>query len=64
MDDLYNINNNQNVKNSDQNNDVNKPLPEVFKELKEARNKQFIEEKINANKISMFFSLYKNFYVL
>ena len=49
---MNNINNNQNVKNNVQNSNVNRPLPEVFKELKEARNKQFIEEKINANKWS------------
>ena len=42
-----NINNNQknNVNNSS-NIQGNKPLPEVFKELKETRNRQFIEEKI------------------
>ena len=49
---MNNINNNQNVKNNVQKSNVNRPLPEVFKELKEARNKQFIEEKINANKWS------------
>lgn len=44
--------NNQN--NNYKNNNVQntKPLPEVFKELKEARNRQFIEEKINSNKWS------------
>lgn len=48
-----NINNNQkNNMNNSSNIQSNKPLPEVFKELKEARNKQFIEEKINANKWS------------
>ena len=45
------MDNNLNNKNVN-NNQANKPLPEVFKELKAARNKQFIEEKINANKWS------------
>lgn len=43
-------NQNNNLKNNNIQN--SKPLPEVFKELKEARNKQFIEEKINSNKWS------------
>ena len=45
----YNKNNSNNNSNNIQN---VKPLPEVFKELKETRNKQFLEEKINANKWS------------
>lgn len=47
-----NVNNNQINRNNIQNNNVNKPLPDVFKELKEARNKQFVEEKKTANKWS------------
>lgn len=45
------MNNNDDIKNN-VNSVQDKPLPEVFKELKEARNKQFLEEKINANKWS------------
>ena len=42
----------ENSKNLNTVQNESKPLPEVFKELKEARNKQFLEEKINSNKWS------------